>query len=292
MLSCDGRIFPASAEERAHWLMPRFVHDPHAIMSEARESNAVFSGGQVLRFVSRGGDGGVWDADDLDVYCALGSGRRMVALFELEGYQAEVLPAGEGFDRPYVDESSISCVARMRRGDDRHVDVVVSTCHSALAPIAHFYATHVVNVVTASTICVAYPDSTLKRRGFFRPWAARTWNRVLATEKYEQRGYQILGFLRNREAGVWDGTISKRFYCPHVERCFMDEGTLRLWYAEVDGDRVRAKDCDLLRGVTWTWGGHQCMCCIRSTGQKVVVAMTAVDDAGASFSLSSYVQRR
>lgn len=105
-------------------------------MSETLKTNAVFSGGQVLRFISRGGDEVDWDADDLDIYCALGRGTGMVLLFEAEGYQAEVLPAGGGFDRPYVDETSISCVVRMKRDDGRRVDVVVSTCHSSLAPIA------------------------------------------------------------------------------------------------------------------------------------------------------------
>lgn len=236
----------------------------------------------MLRFVHRVDGETLWDADDLDVYCGLGRGERMVALFEMEGYRAKVLPGGDGFDRPYVDETAISCVVRMERRDGRAVDVVVSTCHSALAPIARYYASHVVNVVTASSICVAYPDSTFQRRGFFRPWAARTWNRVRAVEKYMSRGYALVGFSKNVEASVEGGTGSRHFYCPHQERSFADSGTLRLWYGETDDWLARSADDALLREVKWKWGGYCCTCCVKASGQAIMVIKRKLENAGAS----------
>lgn len=223
----------------------------------------------MLKFVSRGKEAGEWEARDLDIYCPLGQSECIVALFEAEGYKAAVVPAGDGFDRPYVDETFINCVVRMHHRDRKQVDIVVSACYSALSPIARFYATHVVNIVTASSVCVAYPNSTFKRKAFLRPWASRTVNRARALEKYKERGYRLVAFAENDEARVEAGIGSEKFYCPHEERSFGDEGTVRLWLGEDTNDLTKDAEMDLMTEVKWRWGGRRCTCCTRYSVQDI-----------------------
>lgn len=248
----------------------RFVDDVSVLMSLVTETRSLFSGGQVLRFVSRGRLRGIWEPNDLDIYCPIGQGGCIVDLFEAQGYRARVIPAGDGFDRPYVDDTYISCVVRLQHHDGRRIDVVSSVNYSALSPIARYYASHVVNVITASSISIAYPKSTLNGRAFARPWTPITCNMTDAEEKYRRRGYQMIQFAENTEAMTEPKATVGRFYCPHVVRSFADDGTLRVWYGETTDDAISA-DADLLEEVKWRWGGENCMCCNMASSQEILV---------------------
>lgn len=231
------------------------------------ETKSIFSGSEVLRFIDTADGSPDWSAADLDIYTTSPEGERVLEHFEQQGYHASVQEGNGETERPYADSTGVACVVHLLK-PPRKVDVVFSTNHSAITPVAHFWSTLVCNIVTAHSIYVAYPKSTLRRKGYKRPWAAKTAAVEEAERKYVARGYIVERFTANSEAS--DGTPEAPYYCPHNPRHFGDDGTLV--------ERYRARDIctshgncieDELRRVLWTWGGQSCACCIRDSQQSV-----------------------
>lgn len=245
----------------------RFTCRGSELMNLVEESRAVFSGSLVLRFV-RGGDAvHDWEAADLDVYAPYETqGRRIVEFFQAEGYVGKVHPSGDGFDRPYANETGIACVVTLKKGENS-VDVIYSIGYSPLLPIAHFYATHVMNVVTSQSVAVAYPLSTVAGRGYLRSCAAQTEKYRLAIEKYKERRFELVSFAENVETQSSEATA--RWYCPHKTRSFVDDGSIRLTFNDSASEERKAEDDALLGSVRWRWGGRICRCCDAITGQKI-----------------------
>lgn len=232
-------------------------------------TKSVFSGSQVLRFMDNEPARLDWDADDLDIYTTAPKGIRILAFFEKEGYVRGLLPSGQGFDRPYVDESAIACVVRLRKGEHCVVDVVFSNSGTSLLPIARFHSTLVVNIITGYEVCVAYPESTFNGKGYRRPWASNTTTSEEAVEKYKGRGYKIETFGSNG-GQVTDEHIA-RFYCPHTTRSFADDGVFKVQFYRPMSIAAEEAYKGFMDSVTWKWGGKECACCDERNGQHIFV---------------------
>lgn len=241
----------------------RYTTHPHELLELMQESGSVFSGGQVLRFVDRDEGRSNWVPGDLDIYTTRPFGRRIAAFFESQGYSSTLRVRDQDFDRDYVADNAIACVFVLRKSPDTTVDVVVSIGESPLVPIAMFYSTHVVNIITPNSIRVAYPASTLAGKGYLRPSVSRTEGVDKALEKYSNRGYDIQTFDNCTESSphVGDGT----FYCPHKRRDFLDDGTLVVSLSAPSSAPSNPSGLDTLRlsAVDWKWGGSLCGSCTK-----------------------------
>lgn len=254
--------------------MRRFTTRPEILMAVIGSTSSVFSGSQVLRFVDSARAREDWEAQDLDIYTTAPKGNRLLMFFQEEGYIPHILPSGQGFERPYVDDSAIACVVRLRKGEESVVDVVFSCSPTALHPITLFHSTIVVNFITAYEICIAYPEATFAGRGYRRPWASRTTTYEAAIDKYKARGYAIETFASNVEDTSHLETA--RFYCPHTIRSFTDEGIFRIPIQLPQTTVAEERHKALMRSVTWKWGGYECACCDQQGGQKIRIAREAV----------------
>lgn len=248
----------------------RFTSHPETLLAIVDATASVFSGSQVLRAIDTAYERAGWIGADLDIYTISPEGEQILQHFEKEGYRASVQEGTGEIDRPSADTTGVACVVHLKKAT-RKVDVVFSTSRSALTPIAHVWATHVCNIVTAHAMYVAYPKSTLRGVGYRRPWAAQTSSIEQAYQKYNTRGYTIHRFGENTEATT--GAPDAVFYCPHTSRSFGDKGTAV--------ERYRShKDCasrdhcieDELDKVQWTWGGSACACCDRNASEDVQTA--------------------
>lgn len=239
-------------------------------MDLMEESFSVFSGGQVLRFVDKHHSRATWHPADLDIYTTRAFGRRIVGFFEGEGYTSTLRPLGVDYDRHYVVESAIACVFLLRKAPDKLVDIVVSAAETPLIPIPLFYATHVVNVITAHSVRVAYPESSLAGRGYIRPMMKRTDVTDAAIEKYRARGYDIREFDQCTESSSHSG--SSGFYCPHTTRDFQDAGTLCVYLSPPDPSvpfGPAGYDTFIFSAVDWKWGGNRCGACMKRSDERV-----------------------
>lgn len=248
----------------------RFTSNPHALLAIVDNAASVFSGSQVLRVIDIGYERTGWTGADLDIYTTSPEGEQILEHFEHEGYRASLEEGTGETDRPYADTTGVACVVHLKKST-RKVDVVFSTTRSALTPIAHFWSTHLCNIVTAHAIYVAYPKSTLRGVGYRRPWAAQTSAIEQAHQKYNARGYTIHQFGTNTEATT--GAPDAEFYCPHNSRSFGDKGTAMETYRShkncLSGERcIEGK----LTTVQWTWGGKACACCNKDASEDVQTA--------------------
>lgn len=238
----------------------RFTSRPRVLMDLISSTNSVFSGSQVLYFVCGFTTSNcAWEPDDLDIYTCEGRGEIILQFFEGEGYEAELKPSGRERDRPYMGDTAVACVVTLKKGQGRKVDLIFSGTGSALSPIARFYGTHVMNILTAEEVVVAYPESTFDAVCYRRWGATGGDGRPGGIEKYEGRGFKLRHFSENIEhVRLW-GT--GRFYCPHATRSFLDDGCVMLRFSNGGlqlGDVERAGIFDT---VEWVWGGQGCACC-------------------------------
>lgn len=235
-------------------------------MRLVKDTKSVFSGSQVLRFVDRGPGKLNWTAGDLDIYTTKSKAKQLTAFFEREGYKGSIVPGGRRKDRRYVGEFSIICVVTLEKTDGQSVDVVISSAETPLIPIARYYSTHVVNVITAYSISVAHPDSTLVGKGYLRAWAPNTTALDDAIRKYERRGYQL---IRPADAAS-TSTNEDESYCPNKKRRFTDNETMRIPFPGSDEGNAQRADADILETVSWRWGGpYECPCCGRRGDEKI-----------------------
>lgn len=245
----------------------RFTSHPETLLTIVDATASVFSGSQVLRAIDTGYERTGWTGADLDIYTTSPEGEQIINHFEKEGYTASLQEGTGEIDRPYADSTGVACVVHLKKSTQK-VDVVFSTTQSVLTPIAHFWSTHVCNIITAHAIYVAYPRSTLRGVGYRRPWAAHTSGIAEAYQKYDARGYAIHRFGANTEATT--DAPDRAFYCPHTPRSFGDNGTTMERYRQDKGCASQGRCIEnRLNEVQWTWGGNACACCDRRTSEDV-----------------------
>ncbi|KAI9067078.1 hypothetical protein FKP32DRAFT_1531238, partial [Trametes sanguinea] len=132
------------------------VQDPVALRSVLRLLHAVISGSFALAFLTTN-CGPSFSPRDLDIYVPRGYARRM----------ANYLSTHEGYSRllyqtqRYGDNPAMHSIHYLGNGQQR-VDIIESSNHSALSPLPNFWASHVINYLSADSYCISYPTFTLR----------------------------------------------------------------------------------------------------------------------------------
>ncbi|KAI0351825.1 hypothetical protein OH77DRAFT_1562849 [Trametes cingulata] len=148
-------------DEQLNTALTDYVYDPIAFRSALRLTQSVISGSFALWFLLHGQER-CFKPADLNIYVPCKYGRRFADyLITAEGYKLCKTQAAlyAGFRRV-----AHSTVLVLQRASTR-IDVVVSSNDSALYPLSHFWASHLMNYISSDSYCVAYPDLTFARRG-------------------------------------------------------------------------------------------------------------------------------
>lgn len=161
-----------------------YVQHPEVLRDILDSTDSVISGSFVLRFIEGRCK---WPEGDMDVYVDRFSAQRLRDFFLSEKYKV-TSPAPDR-QRYRRSTGSIQEVIKMQKEHPRRcVDIIVSSNKSSIYPIAHFWSTHVMNFLTGSEICIAYP-CTLDKVGYIVPDRKDEWRLRILKGKYEHRGY-------------------------------------------------------------------------------------------------------
>ncbi|KAI9065787.1 hypothetical protein FKP32DRAFT_1534223, partial [Trametes sanguinea] len=157
-----------------------------------RVTDSVISGSAALYVLDtdRASD---WYPKDLDIYAPNHSYKQIINyLIALEDYEKLETPPPRKY--PYA-ASGISSVTHLHR-DGIQIDIIQSATRSALHPIPCFWATHVMNYLSADNFCIAYPEYTLSGKALLNPiHLVECFYPPPATltnlSKYMERGYDF-----------------------------------------------------------------------------------------------------
>ncbi|OSC99120.1 hypothetical protein PYCCODRAFT_1373636 [Trametes coccinea BRFM310] len=253
--SCTDAAVTAYLNVRYNGMLHRFVHDADHFRAVLRATGCVLSGSAALNVLDHQRPGS-WVPSDLDVYAPYGKATRFASyLIAHEGYTLEDTFSSSS----YGDSTGFSASS---------IDIIQSMTLSSLHPLPYFWATHVMNFLSADSFCVAYPTTTLCGRGILNPVALldgryphqRTLQ-VLA--KYGNRGYdfrlQEIAWAQSTTAECDEGET-----CPMTIRFFGDQhcliGSLN---SSSTAQRFPYDLPDNSRIVRWWRGGDACGGCSR-----------------------------
>ncbi|EIW54148.1 uncharacterized protein TRAVEDRAFT_89234, partial [Trametes versicolor FP-101664 SS1] len=167
-----------------------FVEDTAGLRATLRLLGSVISGSFALAFLSPGYPH-LSDIKDLDIYVPKDYALRfMMYLINAEGY------VHMSTSRiPYGQNVAHALVITLQRAGQR-IDIIPSINASPLFPISFFWASHLMNYLTADSFCAAYPEYTFAQRAVLSPvqlidhrYPSPEIVRVI--RKYEDRGYQF-----------------------------------------------------------------------------------------------------
>lgn len=260
--------------ERWNEYLRRVVVAPIALRAMLRLTRSVISGSSALHFLLDSPRS--WSPGDCDIYVPNGAALRMIDhLRRTEGYVFCNSPEDASFydpDEPNQSGDSahyISTVNRLRRSDGIFVDVIESSSESSLHPLAAFWSTHLMNYVSADSLCVAYPTMTWNNSGCVA--SVINEKAVSAALKYAERGFGLSSFkfnlgphVRSTYPSILDGCDNFP-YCPHSYRHFGDKWCMQTVFAE---DHSIGNAVDRLTP-RWRFGGDLCEGCTTITTQSV-----------------------
>ena len=133
---------------------------------------------------------------------------------------------------------------------------VICSVSTGLFPIPLFHSTLVMNLFTADTLCIAYPEATFARTGLITSTGANGKDKG-AFAKYGDRGYSFVasaaefwGTIRDEDGCVPNG------YCPMATRFFGDRHCAMFAFGEDDPGTGRQSP--LTDNVFWSLGGVGC----------------------------------
>ncbi|KAI0349032.1 hypothetical protein OH77DRAFT_1373963, partial [Trametes cingulata] len=156
-----------------------------------RITDSVISGSAALSVLDTG-RGLDWRPTDLDIYSPNDRTLRMVwYLCHIERYTVTAVHVSS-----YTgDSAGFRRVVHMEKGTKR-IDVIQSTTLSALHPIPYFWASHLMNYITADKFSLAYPTFTDQGRGLLNPVAFLEYryarpHTLEVLHKYQARGYSF-----------------------------------------------------------------------------------------------------
>ncbi|KAI0317652.1 hypothetical protein OF83DRAFT_1120093 [Amylostereum chailletii] len=207
--------------------LSQFVTAPTRFRNVLRSSKAVIGGSFALHIALRAGT--TWRPANLDIYCPYKTFPSMIKLLvDTEGYAIMAMTASGHPSSPDFKNDIVTAFSLIRVHDNTQVAVYSTTNPSPLPAITRAWATHLVNFVTADSVCVAYPVLTLDGHS---------------------RGMEVHKFC-GASPSHFSGQPSP--YCPHYVRKFGDDACLTVYF----GDDDVAKD-DLVWDdeVSWRWGG-------------------------------------
>ncbi|KAJ3487736.1 hypothetical protein NLI96_g3327 [Meripilus lineatus] len=186
----DGDIRPQDIVDilcvRMNNMLLPYVDDPCAFRELLDATDSALSGSYVARLLEGPTD---WMERDLDIYVDPSSVDRVRQYLEALGY-VRASPAQQHSIYDHGGGSIREVIKMKKEGLPRTIDIIVSRSKLSIAPIADFWGTHVMNFVTGSTLCIAYPH-TLDHIGLLVPRRSGDWKVPILIGKYEQRGYEF-----------------------------------------------------------------------------------------------------
>ncbi|KAI9059957.1 hypothetical protein FKP32DRAFT_1100579 [Trametes sanguinea] len=234
-----------------------FVDNPTGFRNILRLTKSIISGSTALNIldIDRASN---WTPTDLDIYTPHHAVIQMlVYLTKIEGYDIINDPPQYSFP-----SGGFTAVYRLRRGT-KTINVIQSATCSALHPLPHFWATHVMNYITSDTFCIAYPEYTLNGKALLNPIhlidnlhaPPRT---VANITKYTARGYDI----RTRTT-AWSpdplAPCDNRAACPQTIRFFGDKFCLMGSFDDHSQPPIQERaQPDATKIVRWWRGGPPC----------------------------------
>lgn len=193
--------FGHSAPEHTAWIntyldlaydraLRAYVGDPAAFRAYMRMMGAVISGSFALAFLLHN-QHNHFTPNDLDLYVPLDFAFRFALyLVRVEGYE-HVRTSRV----PYGRLAAHEFVIVMQKGT-QCIDVIPSSNECSLYPLTHFWASHLMNYLSADAYCIAYPELTFAGRSVLSPYQllqyAFPYQYVAKLiEKYEGRGFDF-----------------------------------------------------------------------------------------------------
>ncbi|TEB27296.1 hypothetical protein FA13DRAFT_1712673 [Coprinellus micaceus] len=235
---------------RVHDTLLRFRLSPSKTLRMMRQTKTVISGSAALKVI----DACQWEANDVDFYCPKEEIRNVLSWFERHRYHvvhscksysfttAAHDPSGGRYTTPevlFVQLNANNCIEtvftlRNELSGDK-INVIQSRSSSAVAPIAFFHSTIVMNFISSDTVVCGYPSLTLRGQGLMNaqtmPPLRAVKREVSAVAKYQRRGYT---FIQGRNE---DPTFNPDD--PHRNRSWTDRHSLRM---EFRGRNYRLRD--------------------------------------------------
>ncbi|KAJ3539218.1 hypothetical protein NM688_g6399 [Phlebia brevispora] len=162
-------------------------------------------------------------------------------------------------------------------------DVMRSKTLCALGPVASYFATHVMNVISAHAVCVAYPLGTMNRTGVYTDRETTT-DEAAAIRKYSARSYTLTSGTEHAPVA---GDEEQSMFCGRTARFFGDDKCITLHFGMTSRRTARMEnvfDTPTFRlGWTsaWVLGGRACGvdCCAVETRRRVEDVIVSVPDA-------------
>ncbi|EIW51493.1 uncharacterized protein TRAVEDRAFT_54531 [Trametes versicolor FP-101664 SS1] len=242
-----------------------YVENPHHFLDELETCCSVICGSAALAILFRH----PWKACDLDVYIPRDFVWHVIAyLVNVEQYTVEFLG-----DPDYTAYGDIRSVARMSRADGRRVNVIQSESNSPLLPIASFWNTAVMNYITPTNFCIAYPLLTdelcaltttvlLLEDGVSGATFPFVGHELV--KKYEDHGFSVhadhTSWARSEDPSASCPGMGTP-HCPLTMRYFGDQFCVTGAIHAIRGRRTpRTLPNDFLGKFTAVWwrGGHTC----------------------------------
>ena len=125
---------------------------------------------------------------------------------------------------------------------------------SALYPVAHYWGTHVMNVLTADSFISAYPSTTINGVGYFTTTPKHDAVHAVI-EKYRRRGFTLSDVRGDVLAASNGGECDA--ICANVDRYFGDDKCLVVPIGDGGYTWVEKKKQGA-ESVGWRLGGEAC----------------------------------
>ncbi|KAJ3474763.1 hypothetical protein NLI96_g12264 [Meripilus lineatus] len=167
-------------------MLQGYVVDPARFREMLDDTDSVISGSFVLRYIEGATE---WAEGDLDIYIDRTSVKEVKEVLEAEHYVSET-PVQQHWNYGHAAGSIREVIKFKKLGTSRSIDVIVSRNKLSIFPIADFWGTQVMNFMTGSSICIAYPQ-TLNCVAFLVPRRSTDWKVPFLIGKYQWRGYEF-----------------------------------------------------------------------------------------------------
>lgn len=147
--------------------------------------------------------------------------------------------------------------------EGQRIDIIPSINASPLFPISFFWASHLMNYLTADSFCAAYPEYTFAQRAVLSPvqlidhrYPSPEIVRVI--RKYEDRGYQFRVRPYAWNDCIGNALCARNAACPRLRRFFGDRFCLTGNLSRDYGDDGFGRSLPSETTVCWWRGGDVC----------------------------------
>lgn len=266
MVSTYGRVMAARAiESKRSSFLQRFVPDVSQLVRVMRDTRSVLGGSACLAILH--GDT-KWVPGDLDIFCPR-DGYETFCIFVVDKLGGKVIRHYDSDDmrRHHPNDCPRGvCDRRLIEIATTTFDVMCSNSVSALEPLASSFSTHLMNFISADSVCIAYPWTFSERVGITRPIPGDPSRSLHA--KHMERGYRFRYALQETSQYRFQELCPGDGYCCRALRYFGDSKCLSITfeyppsltslYTPVHLPTFGSPAPDLSWTTAWVWGGFPC----------------------------------